>query len=70
MRESTLHVEIEFLDSKPGSDYPLNNFSKVTSFPSVSFFIYRINDSSFSLLKLQVSGTILDLINYDIWIWT
>lgn len=27
MRGSALHVEIEFLDSKPVSDYPLNDFS-------------------------------------------
>lgn len=52
MRGRALHVEIEFLDSKPGSDYPLNDFSKVASLLSVSFFICKIHDFNFRLLKL------------------
>ena len=70
MKESALNMEIEFPPSKPGSDYPLDDFSKVISFLSVSFFICKINDLHFSLLKLQISGPPLDVINYDIWVWT
>lgn len=69
-KESALNMDIEFLHSQPGSDYPLNDFSKVISFLSRSFFNCKINDLNSSLLKLQISGPPLGLINYDIWVWT
>lgn len=49
MRGSAFRVEKEFLDSKPGPDYLLNDFGKVTSLPSVSSFICKIHDFNFHL---------------------